>query len=149
MFSTEESWAFGPTKVMKNGPVQQPLSMEAPPFPLSSRPERTWVSYFALLATTTCAALRKESRMQIPNTTGLNRKSGGAQWRDLRSCGPFLGMFFDRGVMGLSANKGDENGSYSATTVTGRTALPFVISTEAYPDFLLRAAGDDHVCGSP
>jgi hypothetical protein len=27
--------------------------------------------------------------------------------------------------------------------------LPFVISTEAYPDFLLRAAGDEHVCGSP
>jgi hypothetical protein len=27
--------------------------------------------------------------------------------------------------------------------------LPFVISTEANPDFLLRAAGDDHVCGSP
>ena len=32
--------------------------------------------------------------MQIPNTTGLNRKSGGAQWRDLRFSGPFLGMFF-------------------------------------------------------
>ena len=24
------------------------------------------------------------------------------------------------------------------------TTLPFVISTEAYPDFLLRAAGNDH-----
>jgi hypothetical protein len=31
----------------------------------------------------------------------------------------------------------------------GSTALPFVISTEAYPDFLLRSAGHDHVCGSP
>jgi hypothetical protein len=66
------------------------------PSPLSSRPERTRISYFALLATATCAALRRESRMQIPNTTGLNRKSGGAQWRDLRFSGPFLGMFFDR-----------------------------------------------------
>ncbi len=28
--------------------------------PLSSRPERTRISYFALLATTTCAALRRE-----------------------------------------------------------------------------------------
>ena len=37
----------------------------------------TRISYFALLATTTCAALRKESRMQIINTTGLDRKSGG------------------------------------------------------------------------
>jgi hypothetical protein len=45
---------------------------------LSSRPERTRISYFALLATTTYAALRRESRMQIPNATGLDRKSGGA-----------------------------------------------------------------------
>jgi hypothetical protein len=42
-----------------------------------------------------------------------------------------------------------KNGSCSATTVDGDTALPFVISTEAYPDFLLRAAGNDHVCGFP
>jgi hypothetical protein len=31
----------------------------------------------------------------------------------------------------------------------GRAALPFVISTGAYSDFLLRAAGNDHVCGFP
>jgi hypothetical protein len=78
------------------------------PSPLSSRPERTRISYFALLATATCAALRRESRMQIPNTTGLNRKSGGAQWRDLRFGGSFLGMFFDRGIMGLGPTHGDE-----------------------------------------
>jgi hypothetical protein len=58
--------------------VQQLLSLEAPLSPLSSRPERTRISYFALLATTTCAALLKESRMQIINATGLHRKSGGA-----------------------------------------------------------------------
>jgi hypothetical protein len=29
------------------------------------------------------------------------------------------------------------------------TTLPFVISTEACQDFLLRAASDGHVCGSP
>jgi len=28
-------------------------------------------------------------------------------------------------------------------------SLPLVIPTEAYPDFLLRAASNDHVCGSP
>jgi hypothetical protein len=55
-----------------------------PPSPLSSRPERTRIPYFALLATTTCVALRKESHMQIISATGLHRKSGGAQWRDLR-----------------------------------------------------------------
>jgi hypothetical protein len=32
--------------------------------------------------------------MQILNATGLHRKSGGAQWRDLRFSGPFVGMFF-------------------------------------------------------
>ena len=40
--------------------------------------ERTRISYFALLATTTCAALGKESRMQIIKATGLDRKSGEA-----------------------------------------------------------------------
>src|ERR1700722_15416301 len=40
--------------------------MEAPPSPLSSRPKlRTRISYFALLARSTCAALLKESRLQI------------------------------------------------------------------------------------
>jgi hypothetical protein len=37
-----------------------------------------------MLATTTVAALLKESRMQSIGATGLDRKSGGAQWRDLR-----------------------------------------------------------------
>jgi hypothetical protein len=40
----------------------------------------TRISYFALPATTTCAALRKESCIQIIKATGLHRKSGGAQW---------------------------------------------------------------------
>jgi hypothetical protein len=42
-----------------------------------------------------------------------------------------------------------ENGFCSATTLNGSAALLFVISTGAYPDFLLRTAGDVHVCGSP
>jgi hypothetical protein len=63
---------------------------------LSSRPKRTRISYFALLATTTCAVFLKENRMMSINATALDRKSGGAQWRDLRFSGPFLGMFFDR-----------------------------------------------------
>jgi hypothetical protein len=42
---------------------------------------RTRISYFALPATTTSAALLKESRMQIIRATNLDRKSGGgAQW---------------------------------------------------------------------
>jgi hypothetical protein len=53
-------------------------SRRATPSPLSSRPERTRISYFAMPATPTCAALRRESRMQIINAKGLDRKSGGA-----------------------------------------------------------------------
>jgi len=40
--------------------------------------------------------------------------------------------------MDLQPTQGDENGSCSATTVDGGTTLPFVISTGAYSDFLLR-----------
>jgi hypothetical protein len=50
---------------------------------LSSRPKRTRISYFTELKTTTYAALRKESRRNFINATELNRKSGGAKWRDL------------------------------------------------------------------
>jgi hypothetical protein len=39
------------------------------------------ISYFALLARATCAALLKESRMKSINTTGLHRKSGGKPLR--------------------------------------------------------------------
>jgi hypothetical protein len=69
--------------VTKNGSYQQLLSLEGPPSPLSSRAKRTRISYFALLATTTCAVFLKENRMMVINATVLDRKSGGAQWRDL------------------------------------------------------------------
>jgi hypothetical protein len=62
----------------KTAPIQQLLSQEAPPFPLSSRPKRTRISYFALLATITCAVFFKEKRMMLIKATGLDRKSGGA-----------------------------------------------------------------------
>jgi hypothetical protein len=51
---------------------------------LSSRPERTRISCLAALDTTTCAAFIKESRMKFTDATKFNRKSGIAQWRDLR-----------------------------------------------------------------
>jgi hypothetical protein len=41
-------------------------------------------SYLAELATSTNAALRKESRTNFIDATDLNRKGGGAEWRDLR-----------------------------------------------------------------
>jgi hypothetical protein len=45
---------------------------------LSSRPERTRISCFAVLATTTYAVFLKENRMMLINAMGLYRKSGGA-----------------------------------------------------------------------
>jgi hypothetical protein len=65
----------GETQVSKSrpGPPTQSLEVAA-----CFSTERTRISYFALVATSTCAALRRESRMQILNATGLDRKSGGA-----------------------------------------------------------------------
>jgi hypothetical protein len=51
---------------------------------LSSRPERIRISCHAPLATPTYAAFCRERRMKSANATKLNRKSGGAERRDLR-----------------------------------------------------------------
>jgi hypothetical protein len=48
------------------------------PTELSSRPERTRISYIAGTPKFTYAAFRKESRMKFANATNLNRKSGVA-----------------------------------------------------------------------
>ena len=48
------------------------------------RPERTRISRPAALDKTACAAFSKESRMKSANATKINRKSGVAEWRDLR-----------------------------------------------------------------
>jgi hypothetical protein len=44
-------------------------------------------------ATTTYAALLRESRTESINAMGFDRKSGGAQWRDLRFA-KCIGKFF-------------------------------------------------------
>jgi hypothetical protein len=56
--------------------IEQPLSPEAPPFPLSSRPKRTRISYFVIVARTAGAVSRKGNRMKVINATELDRKSG-------------------------------------------------------------------------
>ena len=93
----EFPWAFGPPKRMKNSSrsaTTLPGSAISPPcHPV----ERTRISYFAALATTTDAVSRKGNRMKMIKATALDRKSGGAQWRDLRFSGSFVEMFFDRG----------------------------------------------------
>ena len=54
------------------------------PTELSSRPERTRISCYSALTSSHVCGFRKESRMKFANATNLNRKSGVAQWRDLR-----------------------------------------------------------------
>ncbi len=48
------------------------------PTELSSRPERTRISYIAVPHEVTYAAFRRESRMKFANATSLDRKSAGA-----------------------------------------------------------------------
>jgi hypothetical protein len=44
---------------------------------------------YAPLDAAECAAFRKNSRMKFVNATKLDRKSGVAEWRDLRFLTPF------------------------------------------------------------
>jgi hypothetical protein len=52
-----------------------------------------------------CAPFRKERRMKCINAMNLNRKSGGAQPRDLRFSGPFLDMFFETSIGNLGTRR--------------------------------------------
>ena len=72
------------------------ILLEAPPSPLSSRPERTRISCHAAPDRAACAALRKESRIKFVNAINLDRKSGVAQRRDLRCAPAFSQMCFLR-----------------------------------------------------
>jgi hypothetical protein len=70
---------------MRAPSVRQPLSLAAPASPLSSRPKRTRISYFATLKTPTYAALRKESReergkIRWPNTVYAKRFPPYRDW---------------------------------------------------------------------
>src|ERR1700733_9521613 len=56
---------------------------------LSSRPKRTRISCHAELATSTYAPFHKERRMRLAKANKFDRKSGGAERRDLRFRGPF------------------------------------------------------------
>ena len=146
---TGEVMGLGPPKVMKSSFCSATTlpGSTALPFVISTEAYPDFLLRAAGYAT--CAVLLKESRMQIINATDLDRKSGGAQWRDLCVDALSWECFSTEESWAFGPPKVMKNGSYSATTLPGSTALPFVISTEAYPDFLLRAAGNDHVCGSP
>src|ERR1700722_9515888 len=99
---------LGPTQGdEETGPVPQPHSREAPPSPLSSRPEESW-------------AFGPPKAM----------KSGSCSATTLNGSAALPFVISTGGVMGLRPTQGDEKtGSCSATTLNGSAALPFVIST--------------------
>ncbi len=68
---------MGPCNVIKNASVQQPLSIEPLPFPLSSRAYR--ISCFTALTSATFVVLPKENHMPLTEATTLDRKSGVAE----------------------------------------------------------------------
>ena len=110
--TTEESWAFGPPKVMKNASVRHPLSMQPLPFPC--HPDRS-VPRFPTSPLSRRQRMRlsfKESRTTPTSATNLERKSGGAERRDLRFRGLFVEMFSTErsgsGVLFDSTRKANE-----------------------------------------
>src|SRR5580704_499001 len=94
--------------------------MEAPPFPLSSRPEKSWAfGPPKAMKNGSCSAttLNGSAALSFVISTGAPKERSG---EICGVSGPSLGMFSDMAM---------KNGSYSATTLNGGAALPFVIST--------------------
>src|SRR6202041_724996 len=124
----------------KAGPVPQRLLLEAPPSPLSSRPERSVVERSALSAVLPRAGeVKAMKRVLFSNYRCWKRRPplchldrSAAEWRDLRCERTFPGnVFRPEKSWAKGPPKVMKNGSCSATTVAGSGALPFVISTGA------------------
>ena len=84
-----------PTKGGENAPFQQLLSPEAPPSPLSSRPEKSWAFGPPKVMKNVCPATTVAGRAALPFVIS----TGAPKERSGEICGvsgPFLGMFFDR-----------------------------------------------------
>src|SRR5580700_6906657 len=125
--------------------------MEAPPSPLSSRPERSVVERSPVSADLSwkCFSTGEvmgqrptqgdEKRVLFSNYCCWKRRPplchldrSAAQWRDLRFQRSFPGnVFRPEESWPFGPPKVMKNGSCSATTVAGSAALPFVISTGA------------------
>src|SRR6202046_3792766 len=96
--------------------------MEAPPFPLSSRPEESWgfgAPQAVKTGSSSATTLNGSAALPFVISTGAPKERSG---EICGVSGPSLGMFSDRAM---------KNGSCSATTLNGSAALPFVISTGA------------------
>src|ERR1700733_4944346 len=80
----------------KTGPVQQLLLLEAPPSPLSSRPEKSWAKGPPkVMKNGSCSATTVAGSAALPFVIS----TGAPKERSGEICGvsgPFLEMFFDR-----------------------------------------------------
>src|ERR1700733_13866195 len=166
----EESWAFGPPKAMKTGPVPQLLSLEAPlPFVISTGAQRSG-EICGVSGPPLGNVFRPEESWAFGPPKAM--KSGSCSATTLNGSATLPFVMSTGGVMGLRPTQGMKSGSCSANTVAGSAALPFVISTgapkersgeicgvsgpslemffdRAYPDFLLRSTCQEHGSGFP
>src|ERR1700727_857349 len=155
VFRPEESWAFGPPKAMKNGSFSATTvgGSAALPFIISTGAPKERSGEICGPADLSWECFSTGGVMGLRPTQGdekralfsnyccwkrrpplchLDRSSKGAEWRDLRSSGPFLGSVFrPEESWAFGPPKVMKNGPCSATTVVGSAALPFVISTGA------------------
>jgi hypothetical protein len=72
-----------PRDLQFSGPLLETLN-SYPQTKLSSRPERTRISCLAPLDKAARAPFFNERRILFASATNFYRKSGGAEWRDLR-----------------------------------------------------------------
>src|SRR5580692_2524548 len=115
--------------------------MEAPPSPLSSRPEESWAfgppkaMKNGSCSATTVAWKRRpplchlDRRSHGPKAHPRPTKTGPVQQLLLLEAPPSPLSSRPEKSWAKGPPKADENGSCSATTVAGSAALPFVIST--------------------
>src|ERR1700677_1221724 len=121
VFRPEKSWAFAAPKVMKTGFCSATTlnGSAALPFVISTGAPKERSGEICVPAVLSWECFSTGEVMGLRPTQGdenwvlfgnptqwkrrpplchLDRSSEGAQWRDLRSSGPFLGMLFDRSV---------------------------------------------------
>ena len=119
-------WA-GEVKAMKNGSCSATTvaGSAALPFVISTEAQRSGEICGSAVPSWECFSTEEswahwptkddEKRLLFSNYSPWKHRPplchldrSAAQWRDLRFSGPFLEMFFDRGIMGLWPTQGDE-----------------------------------------
>ncbi len=101
----------GPSKVMKNASVQQPLSKKPSPFPLSFRAYPDFLLHRSHRCRLCGSPQREPHHMQSTEAATLDRKFGEAYLSRRAVEESALQMFFDRRSHGLRPTEGNENAS--------------------------------------